>query len=136
MTEIEAIKELECAVIDANAYDVCKKALEKQIAKKPVKENGDCIALSRDGKETFEIIHRCPACNSRDLIFGYPCKCGQKLDWGNEEMIGLINALQTIKAECENYKYCDEGCPLYDGYECIVQKDNPEQYDLTKFRGE
>lgn len=48
----------------------------------------------------------------------------------------LINALQTIKAECENYKYCYEGCPLYDGYECIVQKDNPEQYDLTKFRGE
>lgn len=69
----------------AEIMQVTIDALEKKIAKKPEKENGDCIALSRDGKETFEIIYRCPSCNSRKLIFGYPCKCGQKLDWGNED---------------------------------------------------
>lgn len=87
MTEQEAIRvaieHIKERNMSATHLDMSIKALEKQMAKKPVKENGDCIALSRDGKETFEIIHRCPACNRRDLIFGYPCKCGQKIDWGD-----------------------------------------------------
>lgn len=80
MTEIEAIKELECAVIDANAYEVCKKALEKQIAKKPkVKQLGEDIEV------------KCPTCSDYHMFINanrgndYCSTCGQKLDWGNED---------------------------------------------------
>jgi predicted RNA-binding Zn-ribbon protein involved in translation (DUF1610 family) len=76
MTPQEAIKELECAVIDANAYDVCKNALEKQVAKKPVSDIS---------------FFKCPSCSSWDIeecydIGGskehnYCPDCGQKLLW-------------------------------------------------------
>lgn len=53
------------------------KALEKQIAKKPVK---------RSFIVPYEGINVCPSCkeplpSSKE----HHCKCGQKLDWGNED---------------------------------------------------
>ena len=53
-----------------NAYDIAIKALEKQIAKKPIYDN-----YHRAG-------YRCPNCNNTNP-WGYEhCRyCGQKLDW-------------------------------------------------------
>ena len=84
MTEIEAIKELECAVIDANAYEVCKKALEKQIAKKHILNNPIINNL------WCEDAKLCPVCHTyveRYTLYDYCKNCGQKLllDWGNED---------------------------------------------------
>lgn len=59
-------------------------AREKQIPKKPIWEKGVCYAMTKDGKERREMIPKCPSCLSRELIYGYPCKCGQKLDFSEE----------------------------------------------------
>ena len=82
MTESEAIKELHeirprGGIIPkkrAEAIDVAIKALEKQIAKKPIYDN-----YHRAG-------YRCPNCNNTNP-WGYEhCRyCGQKLDWSEEE---------------------------------------------------
>lgn len=74
MTEQEALKELECAVIDANAYEVCKKALEKQIAKKPI----------FDDEQSFIRRYHCPECKCVVDAQRYCHHCGQKLDFGEE----------------------------------------------------
>lgn len=51
-----------------NAYNIAINALGKQIAKKP-------------------IAHQCTTCGSAVLPFegNYCSKCGQKLDWSDEE---------------------------------------------------
>lgn len=46
----------------------CKKALEKQIPRKPKVE----------GSGTLYYV--CPECG-KVLLIGYPCKCGQMIDW-------------------------------------------------------
>ena len=56
-------------------------AREKQIPKAPIRRKGECFAMSDDGKESFEIIDECPACGNQKLVVGYPCVCGQKLNW-------------------------------------------------------
>jgi hypothetical protein len=62
------------------ALDVSIKALEKQIAKKPIKKPTDDFCLYYDSY--------CPCCDAK-LLFRYNhCVCcGQKisLDWGNED---------------------------------------------------
>ena len=72
MTEIEALKELECAVIDAKAYEVCKIALKKQIPMKP---------LIEDERAFFRFCH-CAKCKTIIAIeFTYCENCGQAIDW-------------------------------------------------------
>lgn len=58
----------------ADAIILSIKALEKQIAKKPIWKTGDFINR-----------HHCPCCNEIVWIEHPYCKCGQKLDWGNED---------------------------------------------------
>jgi hypothetical protein len=67
MTEQEALKELECAVIDANAYEVCKKALEEveKLRKENVALKNRCYILTRGSMCLF-----CPIdCNDRTVKF-------------------------------------------------------------------
>ena len=80
MTEIEALKELECAIIDANAYEVCKKALEKQIAKKDKNDCGRCVAC---GTYNNFIINK--LANPKAHLIIHCWNCGQAIDWGNED---------------------------------------------------
>ena len=54
---------------------------EKSVAKKVIEEKFGCFAKSKDGKEDCLIVYQCPTCGETKLIRGYPCKCGQKLDW-------------------------------------------------------
>ena len=86
MTEQEALKYMklfrdewdrDSKTQNAMALDVSIKALKKQIAKKPVK---------RSFIVPYEGINVCPSCkeplpSSKE----HHCKCGQKLDWGNED---------------------------------------------------
>ena len=73
MTEIEVIKQLKTQRTftygsDAKVLGMAINALEKQIQKKP-------------------IAHQCTTCGSAALPFegNYCSKCGQKLDWSEEE---------------------------------------------------
>ena len=59
------------------AIELC----EKQIAKKPIEIKGLIFSLTKDGSEAHEIICECPNCRSRKLKRGFPCKCGQRIDW-------------------------------------------------------
>ena len=83
MAESEAIKRInECRNTPGfqpygyinEALNIAIKALEKQIAKKPIYDN-----YHRAG-------YRCPDCNNTNP-WGYKhCKyCGQKLDWSGEK---------------------------------------------------
>ena len=58
----------------AELQQVTIKALEKQIAKKPIWKKSDFINR-----------HHCPCCNEVVWIEHPYCVCGQKLDWGNED---------------------------------------------------
>ena len=98
MTEIEAIKRInECRNTPNfqpyhyvnEALEMGIKALEKQIAKKPLLRLCDncqvvmCISCDRN-------VDRCPSCNGdlyveSGLPYKYCPKCGQALDWGNED---------------------------------------------------
>lgn len=58
-----------------DAIDVAIEALGRQIPNKPHK------ATTRYGEF---IRFECPVCGGF-LIKNYPCKCGQMIDWGDEE---------------------------------------------------
>lgn len=60
-----------------NAMD----ALKKQIPKKVVRKKAAIYAKALDGKEFCLTRPHCPTCGSEELSSGYPCKCGQILDW-------------------------------------------------------
>ena len=57
----------------------CINALEKQIAKKPY-----VLPINREENFTY-----CPNCKRNGVLvtpsYDYCTKCGQKLDWGNED---------------------------------------------------
>lgn len=53
-------------------------ALEKQIEKKPVK---------RSFIVPYEGINVCPSCKEPLGGKEHHCRCGQKLDWGNEDAV-------------------------------------------------
>lgn len=85
MTELEAIEELKCYRACSGTQlpeemELATKALEKQIAKKPI------FSKSMMSKKEFRI---CPVCERLVLYdgikFNYCQYCGQKLDWGNED---------------------------------------------------
>ena len=83
MTESEAIKELHKirprgGIIPqkrAEAIDVAINALEKQIAKKPYKDNENGV---------YEKDH-CPTCHRSLFPNDHHCECGQAIDWSDEE---------------------------------------------------
>lgn len=68
-----------CAEVDKIKLE----ALEKQIPKKVIKERGEYYTISRDGIEGYLIYFECPSCGNKLLHKNFPCKCGQKLDWGD-----------------------------------------------------
>ena len=65
-----------------------KEAREKQVAKKVIRQKGECYARTTDGKEYHEIILVCPNCHrviKRTEALDVHCKyCGQALDWSEE----------------------------------------------------
>ena len=83
MTESEAIKELHKirprgGIIPqkrAEALDVAVQALEKQILKKPYKDNENGI---------YEKEY-CPICHISLFPNDHHCICGQAIDWRDEE---------------------------------------------------
>ena len=82
MTESEAIKELHKirprgGIIPqkrADALDVAIQALEKQIPKKPYKDNENGI---------YEQEY-CPICHRSLFPNDHHCICGQKIDWSDK----------------------------------------------------
>ena len=89
MTESEAIEELKNSIISyevqnpsnitcdltTEALDVAIQALEKQIPKKPYKDNENGI---------YEKEY-CPICNRSLFPNDRHCICGQAIDWSDEE---------------------------------------------------
>ena len=57
------------------SVEIAIQALEKQIPKKPYKDNENGI---------YEKEY-CPICNRSLFPNDHHCDCGQKLDWGDEE---------------------------------------------------
>jgi hypothetical protein len=66
-----------------------KEAMEKRVAKKVIRQKGECYAKTMDGKEYHEIILVCPNCHraiKRTEALDVHCKyCGQALKWGEED---------------------------------------------------
>ena len=100
MTEQKAIETLEyiryCndykGCREAIALDVAIKALEKQIPKKPLYKQGTRYkwidSIRERGRyrdvEKWSNMDACPNCKN-DILRGAYCeKCGQKLDWGEQ----------------------------------------------------
>ena len=79
------VYEKQCKQLDEykelGTVEELREAREKQIPKKVIWEQGVCYAMTKDGKERHEMIPKCPSCLSLELIYSYPCKCGQRLDW-------------------------------------------------------
>ena len=86
MTESEAIKEIrfnmstiglnnEAAKRVVEARDMAISALEKQIPKKPYKDNENGV---------YEKDH-CPTCHRSLFPNDHHCECGQAIDWSDEE---------------------------------------------------
>ena len=57
------------------AFSVAINALEKQIEKKPYKDNENGV---------YEKYH-CPTCHRSLFPNDHHCKCGQVIDWSDEE---------------------------------------------------
>ena len=81
---IHSKKEPYAVYID-RALQIAVKALEKQISKKVHKENPICYAKTKDGQEYFAFNYFCPNCNEQIKTTEHHCKCGQALDWGDDE---------------------------------------------------
>ena len=88
MTENEVIKEVrfnmseiglndESAKRVSEAKSIAVNALEKQIAKKPYKDNENGV---------YEKDH-CPTCHRSLFPNDHHCECGQAIDWSDEEWV-------------------------------------------------
>ena len=86
MVESEAIREVrfnmstiglsdKSAKRVVEARDMAIQALEKQIAKKPYKDNENGV---------YEKDH-CPTCHRSLFPNDHHCECGQAIDWSDEE---------------------------------------------------
>ena len=62
----------------------CREAVDKQKPKKPIKQKGNCFSKGKSGEEQHEIILICPLCGGKALKRGYPCKCGQAIQWDED----------------------------------------------------
>ena len=67
-----------------------KEAREKQVAKKVIRQKGECYAMTKDGKEYHEQILLCPNCHraiKRTEALDVHCKyCGQAIDWETDHL--------------------------------------------------
>lgn len=61
---------------EIGTVEECRAAVERQIAKKPIK---------RSFIVPYEGIEVCPNCKEPISKREHHCKCGQKIDWGEEE---------------------------------------------------
>ncbi len=89
MTAKEAIQTIEAAKAEvewnypldyAAAFEVAIEALEKQIPKKPIPQEGQHIRYSMN--------YTCPSCERFFIgtgIANYCYHCGQRLEWGDDE---------------------------------------------------
>lgn len=64
------------------AYTMAIEALEKQISKKPVWQNEDA-GYYFDTGEGWVCI--CPTCGEYIDEYEHHCKCGQRIDWSDDE---------------------------------------------------
>ncbi len=92
MTAEEAIKSLHNLNLvlsitesERDAVSMAIEALEKQIAKKPVRKNPLCYAKLLNGEERYAYDFHCPACDAKLKLCEHHCTCGQALDWRVEE---------------------------------------------------
>lgn len=60
---------------------LCRKVLEKQMKKKPIRRNPICYAKSKDGEELYSYDYYCPICDTQLEATEHHCVCGQALDW-------------------------------------------------------
>ena len=70
LTELKPIP-IDGFKIIAEAYDLAIEALEKQIPKKPYKDNENGV---------YEKEH-CPSCHRSLFPNDHHCECGQAIDW-------------------------------------------------------
>lgn len=70
---------------DIECLEMAKEALEKQIPKKPTKNNPICYEKTKDGIEHFAYDYFCPDCNKQIKATEHHCHCGQALDWSDTE---------------------------------------------------
>ena len=77
---VQSIREVQ-QYREIGTVEECREAVEKQKVKKPIKQKGLCFKKSRSGEEQHEIILICPLCGGMELKMGYPCKCGQVIQW-------------------------------------------------------
>ena len=74
LTELKPIP-IDGFKIIAEAYDLAIEALEKQMPKKPYKDNENGV---------YEKEH-CPSCHRSLFPNDHHCECGQAIDWGDDE---------------------------------------------------
>lgn len=42
----------------------------------------------------------------------------------------IKQALEVLKANCDKYENCNEGCDFYESYECYLYHRVPEEYEV------
>lgn len=80
---ISALKEVQ-QYREIGTVEECREAVDKQKPKKPIKQKGNCFSKGKSGEEQHEIILICPLCGGKALKRGYPCKCGQAIQWDED----------------------------------------------------
>ena len=80
---ISALKEVQ-QYRAIGTVEECREAVDKQKPKKPIKQKGNCFSKGKSGEEQHEIILICPLCGGKALKRGYPCKCGQAIQWDED----------------------------------------------------
>lgn len=83
VTAIKALEEIQ-EYRKLGTVEKCRKAIEKNTPKKIIKKKDAIYYRSRLGEEKYLYKFFCPNCGNGDLKRGFPCKCGQKLNWGDE----------------------------------------------------
>lgn len=93
MKSEEALKELRypelpdgLVIVDLETRQEAIKALEKQIPRKVNNLNEMYLDFGVGKKIKVGAYGNCPNCNYNiDIVSKYCTRCGQKLDWGEEE---------------------------------------------------
>lgn len=70
---------------DFEWLEEAKKALEKQIPKKPIKKNPICYERTKTGQKYYAYDYHCPMCDTKVNKEPHHCPCGQALDWSDIE---------------------------------------------------
>lgn len=72
---------------EQKAVEMSIEALKKQVPQKPIEERNADMTNS---------WYVCPVCNrmaikSADYFYNHCCRCGQKLDWSNDDKAGGVD---------------------------------------------